>query len=47
MMQSLRRAHFRIWLVLPVILVLLWVAGLAARRTATPVNPAVHWETFQ
>lgn len=47
MMQPLRRAHFRIWLILPAILVLLWAAGLASRRTAAPVNPAVHWEAFQ
>jgi len=47
MIQPLRRAHFRIWLVLAVMLYTAWIAGLVARRTTTPPNPEVHWEQYQ
>ena len=44
MIQPLRRAHFRIWLVLAVLLYAVWIAGLAARHATTPINPDFHWE---
>jgi hypothetical protein len=44
MIQPLRRAHFRTWLVLAVLLYAVWIAGLATRRNATPPNPELHWE---
>ena len=43
MIQPLRRAHFRIWLVLAVVLYAVFVAGLAARRSTTPKNPNLDW----
>jgi hypothetical protein len=47
MIQPLRRAHFRIWLVLAVVLYALFLAGLIVRRSTTPLNPNVHWEKLQ
>ncbi len=44
MIQPLRRSHSRIWAVLPVILAILLVAALAARRTALPKNADIRWE---
>jgi hypothetical protein len=44
MIQPLRRAHLRIWIVLAGILYAVFVAGLLARRTTTPRNPNLHWE---
>jgi hypothetical protein len=47
MTQPLRRAHFRIWLALAVILYAVFAAGLLARRSATPPNPDLNWEQFR
>ena len=47
MIQPLRRAHFRIWIVLAVILFAVFVAGLRVRRSTTPVNPNLHWEQYR
>jgi len=47
MIQPLRRAHFRIWLVLAVVLYVVFIAGLLARRTSTPPNPNLHWGQFR
>jgi len=47
MIQPLRRAHFRIWLVLAVVLYAVFIAGLLARRTSTPPNPNLHWGQFR
>lgn len=47
MIQPLRRCHFRIWMVLPVLLYALFIAGLLVRRSATPPNPALHWEEYR
>lgn len=47
MIQPLRRAHFRIWLVLAVVLYAVFIVGLLARRTSTPANPNLHWEQFR
>ena len=44
MIQPLRRAHFRIWVVMAVLLYAVFVAGLLVRRTTTPPNPTLHWE---
>ena len=44
MIQPLRRAHFRIWVVLALLLYAVLLAGLLARRTTTPPNPTLHWE---
>ena len=44
MIQPLRRAHFRIWVVLAVLLYAVFLAGLLARRDTTPPNPTFHWE---
>jgi hypothetical protein len=47
MIQPLRRAHLRIWIVLTALLYGLVIAALAARRSATPPNPNLHWEQFR
>jgi len=47
MIQPLRRAHFRIWLVLALILYALFAAGLLARRSTTPRNPNILWEQLR
>jgi hypothetical protein len=47
MIAPLRRAHFRIWVVLAVALYAVFIAGLFARRSATPPNPDLHWEQFR
>lgn len=39
MTRPLRRAHFRIWVILAVALYGIITLGLWARRTSTPVNP--------
>ena len=44
MIRPLRRAHLRLWTVLPLLLYGLLIAGLWVRRSTTPVNPALHWE---
>ena len=44
MIQPLRRAHFRIWVVLALLLYAVFLGGLLARRTTTPPNPKLHWE---
>lgn len=47
MIQPLRRNHLRIWICLPVILFVLFTAGLLMRQPTTPLNPAVNWERFK
>lgn len=47
MMQPLRRNHLSIWVVLPILLGVLFVAGLMARRTTMPVNSGVHWDKYK
>jgi hypothetical protein len=47
MIQPLRRGHFRIWLVLVVVLYTVFIAGMLARRSATPANPNLHWERYR
>ncbi len=47
MIQPLRRNHFRIWIVLPLLLYALLIAGVSVRRTTTPENPAIHWEDYR
>ena len=47
MIQRLRRAHFRIWVVLAVVLYAVFIAGLLARRASTPPNPNLDWEQYR
>jgi len=47
MTRPLRRAHFHIWMALAVLLYVVFTAGLLARRTATPRNPAIQWEQYR
>jgi len=47
MIQPLRRAHLRIWIVLAAVLFMVVIAGLTARRSATPRNPDLHWERLR
>ena len=47
MIQPLRRTHFRIWLVLPLLFAVLFAAGLIARRSTLPLNAHIHWETYK
>jgi len=47
MIEPLRRAHFRIWIVLSVLLPILYAASLIVRRPTTPKNPNVHWEKYK
>jgi len=47
MIQPLRRLHFRIWLVLPVIFAVLFGAGLLVRRSTMPANAHIRWETYK
>jgi hypothetical protein len=44
MIQPLRRAHFRIWVALAVLLYAVLLAGLLVRRSTIPPNPTIHWE---
>ena len=47
MIQPLRRAHFRIWMVLSALLSILFIAGLVVGRPGTPDNPDLRWEKFK
>jgi hypothetical protein len=47
MIQPLRRAHFRIWVLLALLLYAVFLAGLMARRATTPSNPTLHWERLR
>ena len=47
MTKPLRRTHFRIWLVLPLLFAVLFVAGLFVRRSTTLTNAQIHWETYK
>jgi len=47
MIQPLRRLHFKIWLVLPLIFAALFSAGLLLRRSTIPANAHIHWETYK
>lgn len=47
MIQPLRRAHLRIWVVLTVVLYVLFIACLLVRRTSTPLNSNLHWERYK
>jgi hypothetical protein len=44
--RPLRRAHLAIWVILGAALVSIFSAGLATRRTTTPPNPDLHWNTL-
>jgi hypothetical protein len=47
MNAPLRRAHYRIWLVLTVVIYTIFIAGLLSRRNTTPPNPGVQWERYR
>lgn len=47
MIRPLRRSHRYIWILLGFLLPALLFFALAARRTSTPTNPNVNWESFQ
>jgi hypothetical protein len=47
MIAPLRRAHFRIWLVLAIALWTVFIAGLFSRRTTTPPNAGLQWERYR
>ncbi len=47
LIQPLRRAHLRIWIVLAVALYGVAIAGLLARRTTTPANSNLRWEQYR
>jgi hypothetical protein len=47
MTQPLRRAHFRIWVVLALVLYAVLIGGLLARRSTTPPNPNLNWEQYR
>lgn len=42
MIQPQRRAHYAVWLVLPLLLAAVLVAALAF-RPPEPRNPGLHW----
>jgi hypothetical protein len=44
MTRPLRRAHFYIWVLLSLVLVLLVSASLVERRSTTPVNSGLQLE---
>ena len=47
MIAPLRRAHYRIWLVLAIALYAVFKAGLLSRRTTTPPNAGSQWERYR
>lgn len=47
MIQPLRRTHFWIWAVLPLLLAILFVEGLILRRPTLPRNANMHWEKYK
>jgi hypothetical protein len=47
MTRPLRRAHLRIWITLAVLLPVLLVTAVAARRTTTPRNSDMVWERIR
>lgn len=47
MIQPLRCSHFRIWVLLPVLMMALFAAGLVVRRSTMPENTTLHWERYK
>ena len=47
MIAPLRRAHYRIWMILAVALYAVFIAGLLGRRNTTPPNAGVQWERYR
>jgi hypothetical protein len=47
MIQPLRRAHFWIWAMVPLLLAILFAAGLIVRRPTIPTNENAHWEKYK
>ena len=46
MTRPMRQRHLQVWIALAVALPLLFIAAMAARRDATPVNSHLVWEQF-
>ena len=44
MTAPLRRWHLRVWLLIMVVVPLVFVAALVARRPTTPSNSGITWE---
>jgi len=47
MIRPLRRAHYRVWVLLAVLLPTLFLTALASRRDPTPRNASLHWEHYR
>jgi hypothetical protein len=47
MIQPLRRRHFQVWLLLPLLIAGLFAAGLLVRRPTLSPNPNFSWETYK
>ena len=47
MTAPLRRAHYRIWVVLALVIYSIFIAGLLARRSTTPPNPNLNLERYR
>ena len=47
MIAPLRRAHYRIWLVLAIALYAVFIAWLLSRRTTTPPDAGIQWERYR
>ena len=47
MIAPLRRAHYRIWLLLAVALYAVFIGGLLTRRTTTPPDAGLEWERYR
>ncbi len=45
MTAPLRRAHFAIWIVLPLLLTVIFIVSLSARHSTTPKNIKIRWES--
>ncbi|MEZ5355338.1 MAG: hypothetical protein R2762_22105 [Bryobacteraceae bacterium] len=44
MIQPLRRLHYRIWLILAILLPLLVAAAISGRRNTDVANSSLDWE---
>ena len=47
MIQPLRRAHFRVWVVLTAALWLLFAISITMRHETTPLNQNLNWESLK
>lgn len=47
MTQPIRRAHYRMWITLAILLPVLFIAALSSRRDPAPRNPQLQWEHYR